>query len=685
MSHNPSLNDDSQVLIEPERYELFEGPRYEFELARRDFFKVLGAGIVVCFAVNRAEAYQESGGRRRRGGGRRSGRGGGRGVPQALGAWLHINAAGEVTAFSGKVEIGQNARTSLTQAVAEELGVPVASIRFVLADTDLTPFDMGTFGSGTTPRMVPQLRRVAASARELLLDLAANRLSVDRAMLSVSDGKVVHTASQRSFTFGELAKDQRFTKTVSYDTPVTPPAKWKTEGTSVPKVDGAAIVTGRHRYASDIRLPGMLFGKILRPPSLNAKLKSVDLKAARAMSGVTVVRDGEFVGVAAPTRTQAEEALAAIQAEWATPEKPASDPHLFEDLKKSRGGSSFGFEGGGRGSFSRGSMEKGLAAADHTLKASYTIAYIAHAPLEPRAAVAEWTGGKLTVWTGTQRPFGVRGDLAQAFDIPQEKVRVIAPDMGSGYGGKHTAESAIEAARLAKGAGKPVKLTWTREEEFTWAYFRPAGVIDVVGGVRQDGSLTAWEVHNYNSGPSALRPFYNIPNQRGRFHASQSPLRQGSYRGLAATANHFARECHIDDLAHLVKHDPLAFRLQNLKDERLRNVLQAAAKQFGWNPSQQTPAGHGFGIAGGSEKGSYVASSAKVAIDRSTGKVRVVRVVTAFECGAIMNPDHLKNQVEGAAMMGLGVPFSKRSNSTRTKSSIRGFRAIASPVSAIYP
>jgi nicotinate dehydrogenase subunit B len=654
VSRKSSLHADSELLIEPERYELSEGPRYEFELARRDFFKVLGAGIVVCLAVSRAEAYQgESGGRRRRGG-RRGGRGFGRGASQELGAWLHINAAGAVTAFCGKVEIGQNARTSLTQALAEELGAPVAAIRFVLADTDLTPFDMGTFGSGTTPRMVPQLRRVGASARELLLDLAANRLAVDRATLSVSDGKVIHAASKRSLTFGELAKDKHFTKTVSYETHVKPASEWKTEGTSVPKVDGAAIVTGRHRYASDVRLPGMLFGKILRAPSLNAKLKSVDLKAARAMSGVTVVRDGEFVGVAAPTHSQAEEALAAVQAEWTTPEKPVSDQHLFEDLKKPRGGSSFSFEGGGRGSFSRGSMEKGLAAADHTLKASYTIAYIAHAPLEPRAAVAEWKDGKLTVWTGTQRPFGVRGDLAQAFDIPQEKVRVIAPDMGSGYGGKHTAESAIEAARLAKAAGKPVKLTWTREEEFTWAYFRPAGVIDIVGGVRNDGSITAWEANNYNSGASALRPFYDIPNQRGGFHASHSPLRQGSYRALAATANHFARECHIDDLAHAVKKDPLAFRLQNLKDERLRNVLQAAAKQFGWDASQKPPAGHGFGIAGGSEKGSYVAACAEVAIDHSTGKVRVIRVVTAFECGAIMNPDHLKNQVEGATMMGLG-------------------------------
>jgi isoquinoline 1-oxidoreductase len=323
-------------------------------------------------------------------------------------------------------------------------------------------------------------------------------------------------------------------------------------------------------------------------------------------------------------------------------------------LRKPSAESGFNFEFGGRANFSRGSIEKGLAAADHKLKSTYTIAYIAHVPLEPRSAVAEWKDGKLTVWTGTQRPFGVRGDLALAFDVPQEKVRVITPDMGSGYGGKHTAEAALEAARLAKAAGKPVKLTWTREEEFTWAYFRPAGVIEIASGASKDGAIKAWEVHNYNSGPSALRPFYDIPNLRAAFHSAQSPLRQGSYRALAATANHFARESHVDELAHAVKRDPLEFRLQNLKDARLRSVLEAVAKQFGWSPSQKPPADHGFGIAGGSEKGSYVASCAEVAVDRSTGKVRVVRLVTAFECGAIVNPDHLKNQVEGAAMMGLG-------------------------------
>src|SRR5439155_16248499 len=278
---------------------------------------------------------------------------------------------------------------------------------------------------------------------------------------------------------------------------------------------------------------------------------------------------------------------------------------------------------------------------------------IAHAPLEPRAALAEWKDDKLTVWTGTQRPFGVRGELARAFKIPEDRIRVIVPDMGSGYGGKHTGEAALEAAQLAKAAGKPVKVVWTREEEFTWAYFRPAGVIEVTSGVRKDGTITAWEFHNYNSGGSAINPLYDIPHQRIAFHSSNSPLKQGSYRALAATANHFARESHMDELAHAVQMDPLEFRLKNLKDARLRAVLEAAAGQFGWGKAKPA-AGHGFGIAGGSEKGSYVATCAEVSADRSSGQVQVVRLVTAFECGAVLNPDHLKNQVEGAVVMGLG-------------------------------
>jgi isoquinoline 1-oxidoreductase len=624
-----------------ERYELYEEPRYHFDFNRRDFLKMVGGGVVVCLVPGEALAQQRPG--------RGRGRGFGGNLPQELGAWLHIDEAGQVTVYAGKVELGQNIRTSLSQVVAEELRLPVAAIRLVMADTDLTPFDAGTFGSGTTPRMAPQLRRVAAAAREVLIDLTAEQAKVERGALVVADGKVTYAPSKRSFTFGELTKGKKLTRTVSADAPLIPAAAWKVAGTSVPKVDGRAVVTGKHRYASDVNLPGMLHGKVLRPAAFNATLASINLKEAQAIPGVTVVQDGLFIGVTAATEHVAELAVRAIGAKWESPPQP-SDRELFEGLKKNRGeGGGFG----GRGGSSQGSINQGLAAADHKLQATYTIAYIAHAPLEPRSAVAEWKDGKLTVWTGTQCPFRVRGQVAEAFHLPQERVRVIAPDTGSGYGGKQTSETAIEAARLAKASGRPVKLAWTREEEFTWAYFRPAGVIEVTSGVTKDGLLTAWEFQNYNSGGSAIRPPYAIANQRTEAHPARSPLRQGSYRALAATANHFARESHIDDLAHAVGLDPLEFRVKNLHEQRLRAVLDAAAKQFGWGKSKAAQ-GHGLGIACGTEKGSYVATCADVAVDRSSGKVQVMRLVTAFECGAILNPDHLKNQVEGAAIMGLG-------------------------------
>lgn len=641
-----------EMLLEPERYELYAEPRYRFDLdvpldaTRRDFLKTLGGGILVLLTVaESADAQAQERGRGR-------GRGFGGGQPQELSAWLHIGQQGQVTVYTGKAEVGQNVRTSLSQAVAEELHLPLSAIRMVMADTDLVPFDMGTFGSNSTPGMAPQLARAAAAARELLVDLAAEQWQSDRKTFVVADGKVSDPVTKKSLTFGELTKGQKLTKTVTGEARTAPPAQWTVLGTSTPKVDGREIVTGRHKYASDVKLPEMLYGKVLRPGQLGGKLKSVNLEAARALPGVTAVHDGEFVGVAAANEQIAERALAAIAVEWNYPAQ-SSSATLFQDLKAGGGdaGGAGGF--GGRGNQNRGSIDEGLALADHKLAASYTVAYIAHAPLEPRAAVAEWKEVKLTVWTGTQRPFGVRGDVARACGIPEERVRVIVPDTGSGYGGKHTVEVAVEAARLAKSAGKPVKLVWTREEEFTWAYFRPAGVIDVNAGVKDDGTLTAWEFHNYNSGGSAIQPVYDIPNQKIAFHPSRAPLKPGSYRALAATANHFARESHLDDLAAVVKVDPLEFRVKNLKDARFRGVLEAAARQFGWGKAQP-PAGHGFGIAGGFEKNSYVATCAEVAIDRASGQVRVVRLVTAFDCGAVRNPDHLKNQIEGAVVMGLG-------------------------------
>jgi isoquinoline 1-oxidoreductase len=632
-------HDLTDFALEPERYELHDDPF--LDLTRRDLLRLAGAGVVVALLVEEAPA-QRPGGRRPFGGPR----------PRELGAWLHIAEDSKVTVYTGKVEVGQNIRTSLTQVVAEELHLPPARITLVMADTARVPYDFGTAGSRTTPDMAAQLRRVGAAAREVLLDLAAEQGKLERDKLRLADGKVTGPGLKPALELGKLTKGKKLVKLIADDTPTTPAARWSVAGTSLPKVDGRAFVTGGHRYASDVKRPGMLFGKVLRPPAFKARLHRVDTQAAKKRPGVVVAHSGGFVGVAAPTEHDASLALAAIRAEWKTTAQPSND-ELFKHLKEQRGTGRGGF-GGRFGKRAQGSVKDGLKAADKAVEASYTIAYIAHAPLEPRAAVAEWDGDKLTVWTGTQMPFRVRSALAQEFDLAAEKVRVIVPDTGSGYGGKHTGEAAIEAARLAKAAGKPIKLVWTREEEFTWAYFRPAGLIEIKAGVKKDGTLTAWEAHNYNSGGSALATPYAVPNQHTEFHPSDSPLKQGSYRALAATANHFARESHMDDLAHAVGLDPLAFRLKNLKEPRLRNVLQAAAKQFGWGKVKPAEQGRGFGLAVGTEKGGYVAACAEVEVNRKSGLVRVVRVVTAFECGAILNPDHLKSQVEGCAVMALG-------------------------------
>ncbi|MBA0088071.1 MAG: xanthine dehydrogenase family protein molybdopterin-binding subunit, partial [Acidobacteria bacterium Pan2503] len=552
-----------------------------------------------------------------------------------------------MTGFTGKAEMGQNIRTSISQTIADELRVPFASVRLLMGDTALTPFDAGTFGSRTTPTMTPQFRRVAEAARNLLIGVAAKEWNVAPEGLVAADARVTDPVSKRSLTYAELARGKALAQNLPAEDPITPATEWKIAGKPLPKVDGRAFVTGTHKYPSDIRLEGMLYGKVLRPPSFGAKLASYDDSAAKAISGVVVVRDGDFVGVAAPSAHEARQALDAIRTQWK--EVPqVSSKEIFSYLKNSAEPSS-----NERLRREKGSVAAGLAAAAHRLEATYNVAYIAHAPLEPRAAVAQFADGKLTVWTGTQRPFANRDELASVFHMPESDVRVIVPDTGAAYGGKHTSDAAIEAARLARAAGKPVKVVWTREEEFTWAYFRPAGVIEVKGGIAADGKLTAWEFHNYHSGMSGIETPYDVANQLTQYHQVPLVLRSGSYRGLAATANHFARETHMDALARAAKLDPVEFRLRNLSDARMRAVLEAATKSFGW-PRKKTQGGQGFGLACGAEKGSQVAACAEVAVDRASGDVRVVRVVEAFECGAIVNPDGLRNQVVGAIIQGLG-------------------------------
>jgi nicotinate dehydrogenase subunit B len=627
-----------KFVVEPERYEFSAGPMHHFELLRRDFFKLLGAGIAVFTMAKDARAMQETAPAR----GFHS-----EDLPKEIEAWLHIGEDGGVTAFTGKVEIGQNIRTSLAQSVADELRVPFETVRMVTADTALAPFDFGTVGSRSTPTMTPQLRRVAAAARDLLVGVAAKEWNVPAEGLKAADAKVTDPASGKSLRYGELARGKTLAQNLPAEDPVTPATEWTVAGKSIPKVDGRAFVTGGHQYTPDLRLPGMLYGKVLRPPSFDATIISYEDAAAKAMPGVVVVRDGDFAGAAAPTEREAQKALDTIQVKWKeTPQ--ISNREIFSYLKKNAAATSED-----RYRKLNGSVEEGLAHAAHRLDTSHTIAFIAHAPLESRAAVAQWVEGKLTVWTGTQRPFAVRDELASVFHVPESSVRVIVPDMGSAYGGKHTSDAALEASRLARTAGRPVRVFWTREEEFSWAYFRPVGVIEIKSGVAADGKLTAWEFHNYNSGMSAIETPYVVSNRRIEFHPVPFNMRQGSYRGLAATANVFARETHMDAVARTAQIDPFEFRLKNISDPRLKAVFEAGAKTFGW-PRKKTQDGQGFGLGGGFEKGGYVATFAEIAVDRASGAMRVVRVVNAYECGAIVNPDGLRNQVIGAVIQGMG-------------------------------
>ncbi len=587
-------------------------------LDRRGFLKSLGGGLLVLSAFDDAIA-QESGRHRD-----------GKELPQNVAAWLHIGPDGTIAAFTGKVEVGQNIRTSLTQAVADELRCDPASVTLIMGDTDLVPWDMGTFGSRTTPTMAPVMRQMAGAAREALLDAAAADWKTERSDLKLLNGEVRSSAG-KSKGIGELAAKIDWVKVTGSADAITPATQWTQAGTSLPKLNAREFVTGKHKYVSDHKLSGMLYGKVLRAPSFGAKLLAVDTTAADKLPGVMVVHDGDFAGVAATDEQLAEKALSLIQPKW---QEPASQ------IQRQPAYSGWG----------------GAELPDVTrVQSSYQVAYIAHVPLEPRATVAEWTGGRLSVWTGTQVPFGVRSELAAAFNITERDVRVRVPDTGSGYGGKHSGECAVEAARLAKAAGKPVKLIWTRQEEFTWAYVRPEGVIKVESGADKAGKLQSWSFTNFYSGPAGLHTPYEVTVKKEDHVSAEGPLREGSYRGLASTANHFARESHMDEMAAKLRLNPLEFRLLNLKNERLQTVLQKATDQFGW-AKQKASSTRGFGLACGADKGGYVACCAEVSTgEGKEGKqVKVERVVVAWECGAIVNPEHLRNQVEGSILMGLG-------------------------------
>ena len=571
--------------------------------------------------------------------------------PTQRATWLRVGEDGRVTLYAGKVEYGQNIRTGLAVEVADELRVRLADVDVILGDTDLVPWDMGTFGSQSTARVGLQLRKAAATARNALLELAADRLDLPASELECREGLVrARNGDGRTVPYADLVGDTEATREIDDEVELTPAAEFSIMGTAAGKIDASDIVTGRTVYSQDVQLPDMLFAAVLRPPATGARLIDADTSIAERMPGVRqIAREDYFIAVLADTDEQAEQALGVIQARWEEPAKRVSHLDLPELLVHT---ADEGFV-----TQEAGSLKEGFRAADGVLEATYFAPYISNAVMEPRAAVAQWRDGRLTVWAGTQRPFGIRTELAQHFGLDESDVRVIAPEIGGGFGSKSPYTVAIEAARLAKIAGRPVRVAYTRTEEMAWATFRPAALFQVKSGFTSDGKLVAWECRGYHAGD---RPFlgrrgaetpYDVPHVRVTAYTSQSPLRTGSYRSLGGAANHFARESHMDEIAADLGVDPVALRLRNLSHPRFRGVLEQAAARFGWTPGA-APSRRGIGCALAFDVGSYAAACFE--LDVAGAEVNIGRVVLAADCGQIVNPVGVENQVEGAIMMGIG-------------------------------
>lgn len=596
------------------------------EVSERDWFELLGDGLVVVLAPEATTPGM---------------------WPAKGGAWLHVSPAGTVTAFSGKVDVGQDNETALRLLVAEELGVGLADVRIVLGDTDVCPFDMGTFGSRSMPDAGEALRRVAAAGRAAIA-----------ALLPLGEGSHLRTSAGAAGEGLDTAflAGQRHVEVVVEEPVLTPPAVWCLAGTPGHGPARLDLVTGRRRYVSDLELPGLLHGAVLRPVVRGSVLAELEVAAAAAMAGVTVVQDGDFVGAVATDPVTARRAVAAMRTTWS---EPPEGPVDLEAYLRSHPRTVEGWERAVDDAV--GDVEHAYASATVRTAATYTTAYLAHTPLETRAAVADYENGRLTVWTGTQVPFGVRGQLAERLDLEESDVRVIVPPTGGGFGGKHAGDVAVEAARLARAIGKPVKVHWSRAEELVWGSLRPMAVVDVRAGLDREGRLVAWDFLDVNAGPAGIAMPYRVANRRLVYQPAESPLVQGSYRALAATANNFARESHLDELAIASGTDPVELRLRHLDDERLTAVIESAAEGFGWGATAGRPpaatsgpfASEGDGMAAGIEKGGRIATFAHVGI-RADGSVAVTRIVSAYECGAIVNPDTVVNQIEGATVMALG-------------------------------
>ena len=477
--------------------------------------------------------------------------------------------------------MGQGIVTSLAQMLADELDVRLDAVDMVMGDTDLCPWDMGTFGSRTTRFFGPPLREAAAEARAILIRLASEHLHLNESQLTVKDGVVMDKDnSGNRVTYAELAKG----KTIEKHLPKKPSLKNVSEFTIVGKPalrkDSLAKVTGKARYAGDIRVPGMLYAKILRPPVHGAKLKSVDTSALQEDKEIQIVQERDLIAVLHLYPDVAEKALSKIKAKFDLPEAQLDPKTIFKHLLNVAPEGDVVTQGG--------DVNEGERNAREAFEATYLNHYVAHATIETHTALAKIDKDRATVWASTQRPFGAKEEVAQALGIPSKKVRVITPFVGGGFGGKSQNRQAVEAARLAKLTGRPVQVAWSRKEEFFYDTFRPAAIVKIRSGVTEANQIAYWNYDVYFGGPRGAEQFYDIPHHRELSHGHYTglpgahPFGTGPWRAPGSNTNTFARESHIDIMAAKLKMDPLEFRLKNLKDQRMIRVLKTAAEKFGW-------------------------------------------------------------------------------------------------------
>lgn len=614
----------------------------EGNLSRRDFLvSVAGSGLLVLFRLDTLLAQEPAHLPTRQG------------YPTDFNAYLRIGQDGRTTCFVGKVELGQGAMTSLAQLVAEELDVSFDSIDMVMGDTDLCPWDMGTFGSLTIRQFGPVLRGAAAEARAVLLQLAAERLQSPVEQLEAKAGVISDARDPgRRVTYVQLVQGRRIERHLE-KVPVKPVSAFTIVGKPAARKDALTKVTGKAKYAGDMGLPGTLHARIVRPPAHEATLKDVDTSAVEKITGASIVRDGDLIAVLHKRPDVAEQALALVKAEFDRPAPTVDDQTIFDHLLKAAPQGHVVGESG--------SLEEGERLAATLFDLTYLNSYVSHATMETHSAVAKIENGKATVWVSTQAPFMVKTQVSRALGLTPQNVRIITPYVGGGFGGKTLARQAVEAARLAKIVGKPVQVVWDRAEEFFYDTFRPAAVVKIRSGLTSAGKICLWDYKVYCAGDREAKQFYDVPHQRtvsaGGWQGGDSPglhpFAIGPWRAPSVNTNTFARESHIDVMAAKAGLDPLEFRLNNLTDQRMLRALKAAADKFGWTP-KRAPSGRGVGVACATYLGTYVATFAEVEVDRVTGRVRVTRVVCAQDMGVVVNPDGSRQQMEGGITMGLG-------------------------------